>query len=319
MPEAVPQLSPEKMPGLNPLSKNILRVLLYFDMFKHPLKAEEIFHCCTEQPNSLLMVEHELGLLMSCHLIMKKNGYFFLEDNQSFVERRIVGEAKAKKTWMIALRFSKLISRFPFVRGVYISGSLSKGYMDKDGDIDYFIVTKPRRLWLSRSLLIFFKKIFLLNSRKYFCLNYFIDEDTLRIPDKNYFTATELVFLLPTYNHELYLELMRRNSWVKRYYPDFPLRGNYRVVPAKRYFTKNIFEAIFKGAIGEKLDVFFFRITIHHWKRKFTHFDEKTFDLRLRSKKNVSKHHPRGFQEKILKQWEEKIDLFEMQHGVEIR
>ncbi len=319
MPEAATQLSSEKMPGLNPLSKNVLRVLLYFDMFRHPLKAEELFQCCTEQPNSLLMVEHELNFLMAQHLIMKKDGYFFLENNQGFVERRITGELKAKRTWKTALRFSKLISRFPFVRGVYISGSLSKGYMDRDGDIDYFIVTKAGRLWLSRSLLVLFKKIFLLNSRKYFCLNYFIDEDTLRIPDKNYFTATELVFLLPTYNYELYLELMHRNSWVKRYYPDFPLRGNDQVLSFKKNFTKQLCEAIFKGTIGEKLDVFFFRITINHWKRKFPHFDEKTFDLRLRSKKNVSKHHPQGFQEKILKEWEEKIDLFEMQHGVEIR
>jgi hypothetical protein len=317
--EGNPQLSTLKVTPLNPLSKNILRALLYFDMFRHPLKAEEVFHCCTEQPNSMLMVENELSILAAHHLVIKKDGYFFPGNNEGFVERRIEGEAKAKKTWKKAMRFSKLISRFPFVKGVYISGSLSKGYMDKEADIDYFIVTKPGRLWLSRSLLIIFKKIFLLNSRKYFCLNYFVDEDNLRIPDKNFFTATELVFLVPTCNYDLYLELMNRNSWVKKYYPNFPLRESTLVIPLKRSFFKNMCESVFKGTLGEKLDVFFFRITISHWKRKFAHFDETTFDHRLRSKKNVSKHHPKGFQEKILSGWEEKIDLFEMQHGVEIR
>jgi hypothetical protein len=316
---AAPKLIVEKITNLNPVSKNILRVLLYFDMFRHPLKAEEVFYCCTEHCGSFSGIENELNFLISQNLITKNDGYFFPEGNPGFVQRRMSGEMNARKTWKAALRFSKLISRFPFVRGVYISGSLSKGYMDKEADIDYFIVTKPGRLWLSRSLLVFFKKIFLLNSRKYFCVNYFIDENSLRIPDKNFFTATELVFLVPTCNYDLYLELMNRNSWVKKYYPNFPLRKDENMVPSKKSFIKNACESIFKGRIGEWLDVFFFRITISHWKRKFTHFDEKTFDLRLRSKKNVSKHHPKGFQEKILKDWEEKIDLFEMQHGVEIR
>ncbi len=316
---AAPKLAVKQETILNAVSKNILRVLLYFDIFRHPLRAEEIFHCCSEPMISLPVVEQELKDLSSGNMISHRMEYFLTDVNYDSVTRRIQGEEKAKKTWKAAKRFSRIISWFPFVRGVYISGSLSKGYMDKKADIDYFIVTKPGRLWLTRSLLVFFKKVFLLNSRKYFCLNYFIDEESLRIPDKNIFTATELVFLVPTYNYDLYLQLMDRNSWVKNYYPNFPLREGTHVIKSNGIFLKRICEKILKGNFGEMLDSFFFRVTLKHWKRKFPHFDEKTFDHRLRSKKNVSKHHPKGFQEKILKEWEEKIDLFEMQHGVEIR
>src|SRR5204862_2711003 len=97
--EVTPQVSNIKIAPLNPLSKNILRALLYFDIFRHPLKAEEVFHCCTEQPSSLLMVENELNFLTAHHLVIKKDGYFFPANNEGFVERRIEGEAKAKKTW----------------------------------------------------------------------------------------------------------------------------------------------------------------------------------------------------------------------------
>ncbi len=316
---AAPKLYPEKSFRLNLLSRNILRSLLYFDIFKHPLKAAEIFQGCTEPSASLSDIEEELKSLLNQNLVTQQKGFFFLENNERYVLRRLAGEAKASKALKIASRFSKLISMFPYVRGIYISGSLSKGYMDHETDIDYFIVTKPCRLWLSRSLLVLFKKIFLLNSRKYFCVNYFVDDESLRIPDKNFFTATELAFIIPTYNYELYLQLMDRNRWIRNYYPHFPLRENTGVLPVKKSTVKKLLEFLFNGSFGEKLDTFFFRITLNHWKNKFLHFDENTFDHRLRSRKNVSKHHPNGFQEKILNSWEEKIDAFEIKYGVELR
>jgi hypothetical protein len=316
---AAPRLSAEKYIRLNPLSKNILRVLLYFDIFHHPLKADEIFQCCSEPSLSLSQVENELSFLISQDFISQDKKYFFLENKKQVVLRRMDGEDRAEKSLRTAQRFTRLIASFPFVRGVCISGSLSKGYMDHQADIDYFIITKPGRLWLSRTFLVLFKKIFLLNSRKYFCLNYFVDDENLRIPDKNFFTATELVFILPTYNYELYSQLMERNKWVRDYYPYFPKRGDTGIVSKRPSLLKKTMESLFNGSLGEKMDAMFFRITLRHWKKKFLHFDESTFDHRLRSRKNVSKHHPKGFQENILKAWEEKIDSFEYKYGTDLR
>ena len=79
---------------------------------------------------------------------------------------------------------TKFISKFPYVRAILLSGSISKGYMDKDSDVDYFIITQPNRLWVTRLLLMLFKKIFLFNSRKVFCINYFVDSEKLEIEEK---------------------------------------------------------------------------------------------------------------------------------------
>ena len=67
----------------------------------------------------------------------------------------------AKNIYQKALTVSRLISKFPYVEGVGISGSLSKGYYDDDGDIDFFIITSPKRLWIARTFLILYKKLFL--------------------------------------------------------------------------------------------------------------------------------------------------------------
>ena len=42
---------------------------------------------------------------------------------------------------------------------------------------------------------------------KNFCINYFVDSENLEIQEKNIFTATELVTLLPTFGREMYENL----------------------------------------------------------------------------------------------------------------
>ena len=96
------------------------------------------------------------------------------------------------------------IKRFPFVRAVFLSGELSKNISSDDGDIDFMIVTEKNRLWICRTLLTFFKKIFLFNQKKYLCINYFVDEEHLHLPKKNIFTATEIAHVKPLFNFILF-------------------------------------------------------------------------------------------------------------------
>ncbi len=151
---------------------------------------------------------------------------FWGEDNEA-VRRRIDGNLRASARLKTARRYTKIMAAFPFVQGVFISGSLSKGFAGPDDDIDYFIVTNPRRLWLTRSLLTLFKKFFLVNSHRNFCINYFVDTQHLAIRQQNRFTATELAFLLPTYNSQLHQRILQENEWIRNYYPVFSQNGEY--------------------------------------------------------------------------------------------
>ncbi len=296
----------------------VLRTLLYFDIFKHPLTEIELFQLLNEKIFKYEEITLAISDLSKNGLIQFEGGYYFLNPDQSVVQRRIEGEVNARKSLKVAVRFSKLIAGFPFVRGIALSGSLSKNYMDNNSDIDYFIITAPERMWVARTLLVLFKKSFLLNSHKYFCLNYFLSEDTLEVPDKNIFTATEISFLIPTYNYSLYTDFMNSNEWSKKFLPNFPLRQPNFLIKENKYFFKAIFEKILSGKVGEKFEKYFFLITLKHRKKKFKHFDKFIFDLRMRSKKNAAKHHPLGFQEKVLKLYSEKIETFERVHNISL-
>jgi len=304
---------------LSPLSNAILRTLLYFDIFQCPLTIEEVSTYCSCSA-SIEEILRQLETLMKHNYVKQSGVYYVIDEKDALIriKKKTEGNKKAEKLLKIANRFSRFISFFPFVRGICLSGSLSKGYADGKSDIDYFIITKPGRLWLCRILLIAFKKIFLFNSHKYFCVNYFVDTDNLEIPDKNIFTAIELTSVIPTYNGILYEQLMERNGWTGTYCPNFSLKDIEQIPMENRSVIKKVIENILSGKMGDRLDEKFFRLTLSQWKRKFKDFDEEQFDLRLRSRKNVSKHHPLGFQEKVLKSLEDKIKDFEYKFEISL-
>jgi len=59
-----------------------------------------------------------------------------------------------------------------------------------------------------------------------------------------------------------------------------------------------------------------FSLTLSIWQKKFKHFNKTDFDLNMRSRKNVSKHHPSGFQQKVLTQWALNKENYSKKHHI---
>jgi hypothetical protein len=293
--------------------REILKVLAYFDVFSYPLRASEIaeYVNCSYDPSEL---EVHLDLLSRSGLITESNGFYYLSHrDDSVVERRRTGNAQAAQVLPKAMRSARKISRFPFVEGICFSGSLSKNFFDKDSDVDFFIVTRSGRLWLCRSLLIAYKKLVLFNSKKYFCVNYFVSEDSLSIPDRNIFTATEIKTLRPAYNYEVYRKFHSANAWTNEFIPNKGMLPAGVCLKKENRWFKSLLEKVFSGKIGTLIDTMLFRFTLKRWRKKFSHFTTDDFDLNMRSRKSVSKHHPNGFQVKVLREFERRLQDLEEQ------
>jgi hypothetical protein len=282
----------------------VLKVLLYFEMFSHPLMVTEVFQYANW--GDATEIEYTLQMLVAQGFVFEKEGFYMTQNKPEWVEKRHECNRRADEFLPIAQRKARFIASFPFVRGVFISGSLSKHSMSADSDIDFFIITKAERLWLSRTLMMLYKKVFLLNSHKYFCINYFIDTNHLEIEEKNLFTATETVTLLPMYGNEWYEKFHTANQWAYHQYPHFSKKGNGLVADTTNFWWKNTCEWLLSGWLGEQLDGLSMRITMWFWQRKFSLMDKKIFDVALKSRKYVSKHHPQHFQHKVLRSFEDK-------------
>ncbi len=304
------------------LKENILRTLLYYDIFNHPLSPEEIFRLLPQ--NSIRRKEFKKSLnefFEKDSSVFFKDGYYFIGKNEDYVKLRNERENYSRKCWSTARFVTHIIKRFPFVRGVFVTGTLSKNSSAPGSDLDFMVVTKANRLWICRTLLMLFKKIFLFNSHKYFCINYFISESSLEIEEKNIFTATEIVHIKSTFNTELMNRFLKANSWIKKYFPNYSEDDNYFnssgfKVNNRESFAVKIPEFLFSGKTGDRLDKFLREKTTRHWKKKYFQLDEKEREHMFKSTINISKTHPGNMQKIILNKYRQRLENFNL-HSAE--
>jgi len=296
----------------------ILRCLIYYDLFRFPLRIEELYRFSEVQWPDLETLETEVRSLIDQGLVTRDGCWAHLGDS-TLVEERIEAEARAKRVMPRALRRSRLIARFPFVRGVALSGTISKGIFSRGDDVDFFVITAPGRLWICRVLLMGFKKVFLLNSRRTFCINYLVTEDHLEVPDHNLFTATEIAWLMPTVNPTLFDRFNKKNAWVADFLPQWKATTPPHAGLRRHFGPARAVETILSGDRGDALDDRCHALVKRHNLRRFGHMDRAEFDLALRTAKGGSKHHPQSVQARILDQLDRRIQEFEERHAVVLR
>ncbi len=295
--------------------KQIIKAILYFEIFHFPLTKREIFHFTSLSSNEF---EDGMKFLLERNVVKKIGDFFVIDLNENHVNKRLTASQKAKKKIKWAKRIGKFIYQFPFVQSVFISGSLAKGSYEEGDDFDYFIITKPGHLWKARFFLTIFKKIFLLNSKKYFCINYYMSADRLEIEEKNRFTATECITLIPVNGNKDFNRLLKQNVWVRNYYGNYNVASN-NSKPSGEFFLKKWIEFSLRNAWGAKLEVSIRKWILNYQTRKYAgSIRKEEFDLAFKSGENVSKHHPQNFQIKTLNLLNERIKKFNQKYGMNI-
>jgi len=210
-------------------------------------------------------------------------------------------------------RIAQFLFCFPFVKGIAVSGSLSKNFADDQSDIDFFVITEKNKLWLARTFMHAFKKIaILLKKQDMFCMNYYISEELLQIKEKNIFTATEVCTLLPLRGITVFQQFFRENSWSKNFLPNHSLRISY-VQQAKDSLAKKLIEWTLRNRVGNFLDWLLMRISIRRWKRKTISFKMNKHGsvMKLDASRHYAKPDPTVFQQKIIELYQKKtFNLF---------
>ncbi|HEX8040482.1 MAG TPA: hypothetical protein VF490_15090 [Chryseosolibacter sp.] len=292
------------------LALQVVKSLAYFDIFNYPLTSQEVFNYLPANGTAQEDVARCLDELAEKKLVFRFGDFYSLRDDEQNVRRRIRGNRQAERGLKVARKQASLIARFPYVTAVMASGSLSKGYMDEKSDLDFFIVTEPNGLWIARTLMVLYKRIFLFNSHKTFCVNYFVDTKHLEIEEKNLFTAIELVTLIPLYNRACYEDLLASNAWLRDYLPNYRERQDNEAATARQHFTRKFLE-FFLHPVAPRLDRFCMRITLRRWKRLYEKkYSKKDFAIAFKTLPHVSKNHPRNFQKSILEIYEVRLEEY---------
>ena len=272
-------------------------------MFRHPLYIDEL-HKFLRVEISRNHLSRLLNNMVREERIFFSHNMYSLENSGQIFLKRLVGADVAAEKMKEARRCARLIAGFPFVKSVCISGSLSKGYADEKSDIDFFIITSGKRLWISRTLLHLFKKFtFLVGKEHSFCMNYFIDESELCLEEQNIFTATELSTLIPAYNSDIYRKLLNQNiTWMQEHFPNLQIQNDDVHVAGKRNMLKKSLEWTFNKLWPEHVNGFLMRLTDKLWRYKWErkNYPAEDYDIAMKTKWYVSKQHPLNYQKKVL-------------------
>jgi len=198
-------------------SKILYQIIKYFDLFDFPVKYDELVQLLNMKPT---VIYSELKFLISKKLISKLKEYYFIPEKDWTILKRVKAENNFQISYIKIFRAGWILSHFPFVRAIFLTGSISKNVLEEYDDYDFLIITEPNHIWICKSIIDAFKRLISLNLRysiyRFFDCNYFISKDNLTILDQNEFTALEIYFCKSIYNYPLYQEFLKENEWIKQ-------------------------------------------------------------------------------------------------------
>jgi hypothetical protein len=254
------------------LIKSILQTLTYFDLFDHPLTAEEVFRYLWEYNKGTDYAEflNQLEQLEYLQNFDHKKGFYFLAGREVVVaerQRRIkLVESKLK----IARRGIKKLRYVPFVRAVFVCNTLALGSVTEKSDIDVFVVTRKGRIWLARFFCNLFLRLCRLRTskkgyRNKVCLSFFVTDNSLNLADLqigeiDVYLIYWISLLMPVYDPEKVRErIIEENAWIKEFVSqacdDFVLLPKYRVKDARlSRLIRKVFETMWGGRYGDIIE-----------------------------------------------------------------
>jgi D-beta-D-heptose 7-phosphate kinase/D-beta-D-heptose 1-phosphate adenosyltransferase len=160
-----------------------------------------------------------------------KDGFYFVRGSGRLIYKRTVRKRISQKKIKIAKKATRVISLMGNVKMVGISGSLAMENAEEGGDIDLMIITKKGKLWTTRVVVYFLLKLFgffirtsgKVNQKDGLCLNIWLDESDMvwNKEEKNYFTAHEILQIIPLFNkNKTYENFLLNNKWALDFWPN---------------------------------------------------------------------------------------------------
>ena len=204
----------------SPQERAFAKTVLYASLFEYPLTLREVRQALLEEAcgeTELLRTYHGSARLQA--VIETRDGLFFPRGRDTWIQQRYAREA-----WSLAFLYRhawllRIVALIPFVRLVALSGSVAALNADRDADLDLFVVTKGRRVWMVTLAIVLLAK--LTRRRPVVCLNFVMSDDDLRLEQQDLFSANQVIQLQPVAGHQAYLDFLAANPFVRGFYPNF--------------------------------------------------------------------------------------------------
>lgn len=237
---------------MNIVGNNVFNVLRYFAYFNYSPTFEEIHtflkkKCSKPRLAGILekMIKEGVvkGQIPSAKYQIPNNFYisnskFKIENDQRYTlgeysidtkNQNSKIENSIQKIHKVA-NYIKLLSFFPQIQLVGLSGTVSMMNAEAKDDIDLFVITEKNRLWTGRLICLISATLLGLRRKRNayitkdkVCLNLFFDKSELNIPKKKQteYIAHEVLQMKPLINKNcVYEQFLAANRWVYKIFPN---------------------------------------------------------------------------------------------------
>lgn len=186
-------------------------MVLYFDVFRHPLRVDELTDLCGAE------IEAAVEGACLAGTVEREGRWVFRRERGGDRARRAERSAEAERQWRRARSAAAALAQAPFVRGVLVTGALSKQSAEPDGDVDFMLLVEPGRVWTVKSALHLLRRGLPGPLREALCTNYLLGTDGLALPQRSMFHAVELATAVPMFGPSACTALLDANPWVGEY------------------------------------------------------------------------------------------------------
>ena len=272
------------------IEHEIIRTVTYFDVFSYPLTESQLYAFLPYRTATNNQFREALYRLTKKEILNFSNGYFYASTRaDDIVALRLENERRALKMLRRARWVAFFLKQIPFVRAVFITGSLSKHVAPHKSDIDFMLITEFNRLWICKMILTGFRRFFLFNSKKYFCINLMVTENAVHFPVHNYYTAVEIATTRVLWNTDAFENYQKENVWMHEYLPHWQswecgIRPLSRELSPLQRMSEKVLNIFNLDALNDRI-MFAAR---KFWRKKHNDLDENKFNSIIQCTPDIS-------------------------------
>ena len=197
----------------------------YADVFDMPIEVDHLHRYLVGQRLSLDETNRMVDELVAGGRLGRRGDVVYLAGRDEVLDIYDERTQRAATMWDEAEKWGRRIGRIPFVRMVAVTGGLAVDSVADHDDIDYFIVVRPGRLWLTRLMIIVLGRIADRDDID-LCPNFIVSTSMLNMTEQTIYVARELAQMCVIVGDDLCQQARSTNSWMFDLLPNATVEGD---------------------------------------------------------------------------------------------
>lgn len=216
----------------------IVKTIAFFDLFDYPLTEFELWQlinirCEFSEWQKFLHSDNALDS------IEQKNGFYFLFGRSETIKIRMKRYCYTDRKFKRAMKIARIFKIVPWIKMIAVGNIIGTHNLKQESDIDLFIITEDKRIWLTRFFCAGLMKLLGLRPKEgkeqdKICLNFYVSTKAMDLKElmlqtdkgNDVYFIYWLVGLAPVYDiGSVYKRFINANNWVKEYLPNWSCLG----------------------------------------------------------------------------------------------